>query len=81
MSSGNRELTDEEVTMHIGTIPPMAWVALMQFLTNVVEVEVGGASAPDLADGARHYNAGRLAMAVDVKSGLEVFRDAGVDES
>ena len=51
--------------------------AVLALVDADIDDETNSATAPDLADGARHFNAGRLAHARDVKNVLiGAVRDA-----
>lgn len=51
--------------------------ALLALLDNEVATETQNAVQPDLTDGARHFNAGRLANARDIRAAVEgVMTDA-----
>ena len=47
------------------------YLALLELLKSDADDEVEAAVAPDLADGARHFNAGRAAHARDIHRAVE----------
>lgn len=66
-------MTNAEVDAAFAGIDPKHpfYLAVLQVLDDAVINEQDAATIPDLTDGARHFNAGRLAHAKDVRAFME----------
>jgi hypothetical protein len=72
-------MTPEQIKAGLATLDPSHafYVALMEVLKSDIDDEIAGATAPNLADGARQFNTGRLAHAREVPAMIEgVMREA-----
>jgi|GEM_PF-3840086 len=56
-----------EIGAALGTLSATQAEAVAEVLRAASAEEVGTLAGPDQADGARHYNAGRLAMVEDLR--------------
>ena len=57
-----------EIEAALGTLSATQAEAVALVLMSAREEEVATLAGPDMADGARHYNAGRLAMVEDLRA-------------
>lgn len=65
-------MTTAQITNGLAALDPKHefFQAIVALVDNDIESEISGATLPDITDGARHFNAGRLAHARDVKNFL-----------
>ena len=61
-------MTESEISAALGTLSDTQAAAVAEVLMDARENEVETLAGPDQADGARHYNAGRLAMVEDLRN-------------
>ena len=72
-------MTEKEINAAFANFDPQHpfYLAVLAILDNVVLTEQESAVVPDLGDGARHYNAGRLGMAMAIRGLLpDTMREA-----
>jgi hypothetical protein len=69
-------MTDQEIIAGLATIGSEhpAWRAFAAVLADAVTQEQDNVTAPNLTDGARHFNAGRLALARDLGEAMQRLR-------
>lgn len=60
-------MSESEISAALGTLSETQAEAVAEVLMGARENEVATLAGPDQADGARHYNAGRLAMVEDLR--------------
>ena len=60
-------MNESEISAALGTLSDTQAAAVLTVLMDARENEVETLAGPDQADGARHYNAGRLAMVEDLR--------------
>lgn len=75
-------MTDAEIKAGFRSIDPghTFFRALMALLDNEVNNEQDAATVPDLTDGARHFNSGRVACARDLRRSIEGVMKESIQE-